>query len=101
MCVRNLSERVLFSERGKLLRSINLGIKIDKNVKEAYFSQKKTGIKWCKKGCLSLYITQKGASFFNFGTTKSWCFFKVNQSNGTQLDGILRSGNFDDATSGL
>ena len=33
--VRNLSERVLFSERDELFRSINKGIKIDKIVKEA------------------------------------------------------------------
>ena len=32
MCVRNLSERVLFSERDELIRSLNEGIKINNNV---------------------------------------------------------------------
>ena len=34
MCVRNLSERVFFSERDELLRSPNKRMKIDRNVKK-------------------------------------------------------------------
>ena len=88
--------------------------------KRLYFSQK-PAIKWCKRGYFSWHVTQKGLHFFNFGTTKLECFFRgayayptkvwvrphapththtlecsdwdVIKSNGTQLDGILRSWN--------
>ena len=125
MCVWNLSERYFFSGMSYSDHSIRVS-KSTKMWKRLYFSQK-PGIKWCKKRCFPLYVTQKGVYFFSFGTTKLCCFFRftyayprknesppsppgplecsdwnvVNQSNCTQLDGVLRTWKFDDATSGL
>ena len=76
MCVRNLSERVLFRS-GMSYSDHSIWVsKSTKMWKGLYFTQK-PGIKWCKKGCFfPRYVTQKGVYFFNFGTTKLGCFFQ-------------------------
>ena len=54
MCVRSLSERVLFSELDVLLRQINWGIKIDKNVEKAILCLEYNGAKRGVFLCMSL-----------------------------------------------
>ena len=73
MCVRNLSERFLFSEG---MSYSDDSIRVSKSTemwKSLYFSLK-LGIKWWKKECFSRYVSQRGVYFFNFGTTYIGCF---------------------------
>ena len=75
MCIRNLRESVLFSERDELLRLLNYVIKIDKNVKKVILFAK-TWNKMVQKGCFSWHVTQKGVYFFQLWDHQIKVFFQ-------------------------
>ena len=69
MCVRNQSEGVLFSEPDELLRSLNQGIRIDKNVKKAILLRKTWNIMAQKGSFFTVCQSKRGIRHFRFMMT--------------------------------
>ena len=75
MCIRNLRESVLFSERDELLRLLNYVIKIDKNVKKVILFAK-TWNKMVQKGVFFTACHSKRGILFQLWDHQIRVFFR-------------------------
>ena len=78
MCVRNLSERVVFSESDELLRSLNYGIKIDKYVIKAILFTKTWNIMVQKGVFFTVCHSKRSIRHFRFMMTQDFRTYPTN-----------------------